>query len=89
MVDPDLVDPGIGDISDPQISNRSKEILSEATDPLKDLLAKSVEHLSLTETLLKLADLLSEYQEVFAKSEFELGNFTALEHEIDTVDSPS
>lgn len=36
-----------------------------------------------------LAGLLLEFQDVFARSEFNFGNFNALEHEIDTGDAPS
>jgi hypothetical protein len=35
----------------------------------------------------KLAELLNEFQDVFARGEFDFGNFTALEHEIDTGDA--
>ena len=35
---------------------------------------------------MKLKILLCEYQDVFAKTEFDLGSFTAIEHSIDTGD---
>ena len=35
----------------------------------------------------QLADLLIEYEDVFAKSEFDLGNFTEIEHTIETADA--
>ena len=35
----------------------------------------------------KLTDLLIEYQDVFAKDVFDLGNFTEIEHRIDTKDA--
>lgn len=50
---------------------------------LQDLLERSSSELS-EEERSQLADLLSEFQDVFAQSEFDFGNFTALEHEIDT-----
>ena len=36
----------------------------------------------------QLAELLTEYQDVFARSEFDFGDFKALVHEIDTGDAP-
>ena len=36
----------------------------------------------------QLAELLTEYQDVFARSEFDFGDFQALVHEIDTGDAP-
>jgi len=35
----------------------------------------------------RLANLLSEYSDVFAEDEFDLGNFTSIEHTIDTADA--
>jgi len=36
---------------------------------------------------LQFRELLNEYQDVFAKSEFDLGNFTEIEHSINTGDA--
>ena len=43
----------------------------------------SKEHLSQEESS-QLSNLLIEYQDVFAQSEFDLGNFTGIEHSLDT-----
>jgi hypothetical protein len=42
---------------------------------------------TLTQLREKLAELLTEFQNVFAQSEFDFGKFTALEHEIDIGDA--
>jgi hypothetical protein len=53
---------------------------------LQDLLERSSRELS-REQRGQLADLLTEFQYVFARSEFDFGDFTALEHRIDTGDA--
>ena len=53
---------------------------------LQTLYQQSIEHLSDDEALL-LKALLIEFEDVFAKDEFDLGNFTEVEHNIDTQDS--
>lgn len=58
----------------------------EIPDHLKDLLARSSEHLSSEERDL-LQAVLHSYSDVFATNEFDLGNFTTIEHSIDTGDS--
>lgn len=50
------------------------------------MLARSEEYLSQTERTL-LQNVLQSYADVFAKNEFDLGSFTAIEHSIDTGDS--
>ncbi len=50
---------------------------------LEDLYSRSVANLS-PEQKLPVRDLLEEFQDVFAKSEFDLGHFTEIEHAIDT-----
>ena len=50
---------------------------------LKDMMEASSEHLSPVQQK-QLGDLLSTYEDVFAKSEFDLGTFTGVEHSIDT-----
>ena len=54
---------------------------------LQDLLERSSEELT-EEQRSQLAELLTEFQDVFARSEFNFGDFTALVHEIDTGDAP-
>ena len=54
---------------------------------LQDLLERSSEELT-GEQRSQLAELLTEYQDVFARSEFDFGDFKALVHEIDTGDAP-
>ncbi|MCG7869674.1 MAG: retroviral-like aspartic protease family protein, partial [Candidatus Thiodiazotropha taylori] len=50
---------------------------------LRDLFQRSTEHLNREERD-QLAEVLIEYQDVFAQSEFDLGNFTEIVHAIDT-----
>ncbi|XP_061177445.1 uncharacterized protein LOC133186229 [Saccostrea echinata] len=59
---------------------------NEVPEHLRDLLIKSGEHLSSQENSL-LRDVLSSYADVFAKNEFDLVKFTAIEHGIDTGDA--
>lgn len=63
----------------------SKEV-HEIPEHLQELLTKSGEHLSSQEKVL-LQDVLLSYSDVFAQNEFDLGNFTAIEHNIDTGDA--
>jgi hypothetical protein len=60
--------------------------IREVSDHLQDLLERSSRELSL-EQRGQLADLLTEFKDVFARSEFDFGDFTALEHRIDTGDA--
>ena len=55
----------------------------ELPEHLKDLFQRSVEYLEAEEQV-QLADLLIQYEDVFAKSEFDLGNFSDIVHTIDT-----
>ena len=52
-------------------------------DHLKELFHRSIEHLNRKEQH-QLANLLVEFEDVFAKPEFDLGNFSDIEHDIDT-----
>ena len=67
--------------------------LAEAAPPqevpvhLQDLLEMSSEELT-EEQRSQLAGLLTEFQDVFARSEFDLGDFMALVHEIDIGNAP-
>ena len=54
---------------------------------LSDLLERSSTELNESEKA-ELRNLLQEYQDVFAKDDYDLGNFTALEHSIDIGNSP-
>ena len=53
---------------------------------LQKLFEDSTKHLDEYQQV-KLKTLLCEYQDVFAKNEFDLGSFTAIEHTIDTGDA--
>ena len=67
--------------------------LAEAAPPqevpvhLQDLLERSSEELT-EEQRPQLAELLTEFHDVFACSEFDFGDFTALVHEFDTGNTP-
>ncbi|MCW4335780.1 MAG: RNase H-like domain-containing protein [Candidatus Thiodiazotropha endolucinida] len=50
---------------------------------LEQVFTASKEHLTEQESA-QLADLLNEYQDVFAKTEYDLGHFSGIEHAIDT-----
>ena len=68
------------------VTSNPSEPVAEVPDHLQDLLERSAKELAPSERE-KLAELLTEFQDVFARSEFDFGNFTALEHEIDTGDA--
>ena len=55
----------------------------EVPEHLKDLFQRSTQHLN-GEEQIQLADLLIEFEDCFAKSEFDLGNFSDIVHEVDT-----
>lgn len=55
----------------------------EVPDHLKQVLEDSAQHLD-KEQKAKLTGLLCDYQDVFAKNEFDLGSFTEMEHAVDT-----
>ena len=54
---------------------------------LQDLLERSSKELT-EEQRSQLAELLTAFQDVLARIEFNFGDFTALVHEIDTGDAP-
>ncbi|MES9882037.1 MAG: pol polyprotein [Sedimenticola sp.] len=56
---------------------------SEIPGHLREMWVNSCQHL-VDEQQTQLADLLREYEDVFARDEFDLGNFTHIEHSIDT-----
>ena len=53
---------------------------------LTEMFAKLSEHLDIDKQF-QLASLLNEYQDFFAKDEFDLGTVTGIEHVIDTGDA--
>ena len=55
-------------------------------DHVKDLYARSMTHLDMVECIL-LAQFITEYADIFAKDDMDLGCCTVLEHEIDTGDA--
>jgi hypothetical protein len=68
------------------VASPSPSPIAEVTDHLQDLLERSSKELTPPE-MEKLSELLNELQDVFARGLFNFGNFTALEHEIDTGDA--
>ena len=58
--------------------------IPKVTAHLQDFLERSSEELNEGQRS-QLAELLTEFQDVFARSEFDFGDFTALVHEIDTL----
>lgn len=69
-----------------EINTVEQENARELPEHLTDVWQRSSEHLSGDERE-QLRSLLLEFQDVFAKDEYDLGNFTAMEHEIDTGDA--
>lgn len=65
---------------------QSGDLLGDIPPHFGDILYSSSKLLQ-REDVDKLKLLLIEFQDVFAKDEFDLGNFTAIEHSIDTVDN--
>ena len=78
-----LDDPHINKICSSEESSVPKQ---DIPDHLKLLWEQSKKHITAEEQT-KLRRLLYEYQDVFARNEFILGNFTAIEHNIDTGDA--
>jgi hypothetical protein len=68
------------------VASPSPSPRAEVPDHLQGLLERSSKELTPPERE-KLAELLNEFQDVFVRGEFDFGNFTALEHEIDTGDA--
>lgn len=60
--------------------------MTQLPDHLTDLYNRSSINLDENQQL-ELKQLLCEYQDVFSREEFDLGNFTAIEHEINTRDA--
>ena len=77
------------------IRHTVKEVDREESDPevagipehLKEMLNNSRENLTESQVQ-RIAKLTTKYQEVFAQDDFDLGNFTTIEHAIDTGDAP-
>ena len=68
-------------VSHPSINRVSGNL--QIPTHLIEMIDRAKPQLNTTE-LNKLTDLLIEYQDVFAQDEFDLGNFTEIEHKIDT-----
>jgi len=69
-----------------RVVNPPEQTGDEVPQHLKQMYESSKEKLTADEAKL-LAKLLRDFEDVFAKDEFDLGNFTALEHSIDTGDA--
>ncbi|XP_053405820.1 uncharacterized protein LOC128559022 [Mercenaria mercenaria] len=76
-----------------RVSQVELDPVTSETDPLKHLpnhlqqvFTESSENLE-EDQKVSYAKILIEYQDVFAKNDFDLGNFTAIEHTIDTGDA--
>ena len=65
------------------IPNKEEQLVPEH---LKEMLQNSKEHLTKAQQA-QLTKVVIEYQDVFAKDDFDLGNVTAIEHSIDTGDA--
>ena len=70
-----------GGVNHPSINRVSGNL--QIPTHLIEMIDRAKPQLNTTE-LNKLTDLLIEYQDVFAQDEFDLGNFTEIEHKIDT-----
>ena len=85
---------GLEDIIDKWESDTSINSVSKTLDnqeiphKLEDLWVRASAQLK-EEEAIKLKNLLLEFQDVFADSKFDIGNFTAIEHTIDTEDAQS
>ena len=67
--------------------DQSHPIVDKVPDHLREVFEVSCKHLDNPQQQ-KLADLLIDNEEAFAKTDFDLGNFTTIEHSIDTKDAP-
>ena len=77
-----MLTPSVGIVTDPRHSRQPRQV-GPLPEHLREMFAKSSEHLKPNQKI-KLKELLVEYSDIFAKDDFDLGNFTAIEHEIDT-----
>ncbi|GFR95327.1 retrovirus-related Pol polyprotein from transposon 17.6 [Elysia marginata] len=73
-------------VSYSEAPDESKISTNRIPQQLTGLFKSSSEYLNETEAQ-KLASVLAQYQEVFATSDFDLGTFTAVEHEMNTGDA--
>ena len=71
-----------------QSEETMEEIVAKIPVHLQEVFKSSVEHLDSRQRE-KLAEVLSNFADVFATIDFDLGNFTAIEHAIDTKDAKS
>ena len=79
LLEPETVSPDISSVNQTSVSETS----STCPPHLTDLRDRSSEFLSANE-ISDLDNLLSEYKDVFAENDFDLGNFHAISHKIDT-----
>lgn len=82
----DIIEGDTEEVKVKKVSTSSTVSSNAFPEHLCYLLARSEEYLSQTERTL-LQNVLQSYADVFAKNEFDLGSFTAIEHSIDTGDS--
>lgn len=82
----DIIEGDTEEVNVRKVSTSSTVRSNEFPEHLCYLLARSEEYLSQTERTL-LQNVLQSYADVFAKNEFDLESFTAIEHSIDTGDS--
>ena len=74
----------LGSVASVSQNVESKE--AQIPEHLKDMYDKSIKNLDQDESS-QFAKLLLQFQDVFAKTDFDLGNFTEIEHKIDTGDA--
>lgn len=86
VIDPSLSTDRI-QVTQTNVKNEDDDFMEEnIPDHLIDLYTRSIENLDLDQVE-TVRQLLCNYSDVFAQSEFDLGTFTAIEHSIDTGDA--
>lgn len=81
----DIADANIYEVSEAEESVETAD--QTAPQHLSEAVNNSTEHLSQHEQV-RLAALLSEHEDVFARDQFDLGTFTKIEHGIQTEQAP-
>ena len=66
---------------------RQTKVVEELPEKLKEMFKDSCTYLTSVDDQIKLKSLLIQYHDVFADHDFDLGNFTAIKHKIDTGDN--
>ena len=74
-------------INELEVESRSDEISPQIPDHLKDMIDRSSEHLDDTQIAV-MTDLMTEYQDIFAKDSGDLGRTDKVKHRINTGDAP-